>query len=123
MPRRYAVVIFTFILALSGCASVRGQARANLLARTRLLVSNPTQYPVKVYASRTPDQPGWRLGRLAIGGSATYTLPYSGDVFFRIVRLNGRMVMAQVHITPGDVVELEPNQAWDYLYVTVRPRP
>lgn len=123
MPRRYAIVIFTFILALSGCASVRGQAGANLPARTRLLVSNPTQYPVKVYASLTPDQLGWRLGRLAIGGQATYTLPYSGDVFFRIVRLNGLMVRARVHVTPGDVVELEPNQAWNYLYVTIQPRP
>jgi hypothetical protein len=111
-----------FLVLLSGCATVGGASQSGSRAQTRLVVSNPTQYPVKVYASRTLDGPGWRLGRLAIGGRAAYSLPYAGDVFFRLVRLNGRMVRAQAHVTPGDVVELEPNPAWSMLFVTIRPR-
>lgn len=121
MPRRH--VIFAFIVALSGCAGAGFGAGTPPLARTRLIVSNPTQYPVKVYASRSPNGPGWRAGSLAIGGHGVYILPYSGDVFFRLVRVNGRTVRARVYVTPGDVVELEPNAAWSVLFVTVQPRP
>ncbi|MEJ2184408.1 MAG: hypothetical protein P8Z36_00550 [Gemmatimonadota bacterium] len=121
MPRLQAIVAIAVVLA--GCAGTQGLERAPSPVQTRLIVSNPTQYPVKVYASRTPNRQGWRLGQLAIGGHGAYNLPYSGDVFFRLVRLNGRMVRARAHVTPGDVVELEPNAAWSVLFVTVRPRP
>lgn len=114
--------ILPFVIVLAGCASAHGLGRTGLSAKSRLLVSNPTQYLVKVYASRTPDGPGQRLGRLAIGGQGAYSLPYAGDVFFRLVRLNGLMVSARAYVTPGDVVEIEPNAAWSVLFVTIQPR-
>ncbi len=121
MPRRFA--LFALVLISSACASVGGQADPPLSAKTRLIVSNPTEYPVKVYASRTIEGQGWRLGQLAIGGHGAYVLPYSGDVYFRMVRVNGLAVQARAYVTPGDVVELEPNAAWSVLFVTIRSRP
>lgn len=121
MPFRHTIL--PFIVVLASCASVHGPQGSSLFVQTRLLVSNPTQYPLRVYAARSPDGPGQRLGRLAIGGQGAYRLPYVGDVFFRLVRLNGRVVRARAHVAPGDVVEIEPNLAWSMLFVTIYSRP
>ncbi|HKJ92711.1 MAG TPA: hypothetical protein VJ957_06055 [Longimicrobiales bacterium] len=119
MLRRSSVIVALVMLA--GCASARSAPGPGLTARPHLSVSNPTQYPVRVYASRTLHGHGARLGELAIGGHASYVLPYAGDVFFRLERLNGLVVTARAHVAPGDRVELEPDAAWRTLFVTVRP--